>query len=119
MAVAALSPWPSTPAALAAALACLKPEIKPGLADTRIEALGATAAGLVEDFAPGAPATIKNEAVIRCAGWLSEQAKAGIRSETTGDITTDYAISNTGALRYSGAMSLLSPWKVRRAGVIA
>ena len=76
----------------------------------------AVATALVERYALEAPDAISNEAVIRTAGWLSEQPAAAIRSETEGDISTSYAPTHTSALRHSGAMALLSPWKVRRAG---
>ena len=33
-------------------------------------------------------------------------------------LETQYAVGQTGALRHSGAMSLLSPWKLRRAGAV-
>ena len=118
MAVAALSPWPTSQAALAAAVACLKAEIGPELTDERVQGLGSAAAALVEDYAPGAPQPIKNEAVIRCAGWLAEQPRASIRSEQVGQIVTGYATSGLSALRHSGGMGLLTTWKVRRAGAI-
>ena len=78
----------------------------------------AVAAALVNRFAPDAPDAISNEAAIRTAGWLAEQPAAAITSETEGDIRTSYAPSMQSALRHSGAMSLLSPWKNRRAGTI-
>ena len=43
----------------------------------------------------------------------------GARSESEGEITTTFSPSMTSALRASGAMALLSPWKVRRAGAVA
>ena len=73
---------------------------------------------LVNRFAPDAPDAISNEAVIRTAGWLAEQPSAAITSETEGDIRTSYAPSMLSALRHSGGMALLSPWKNRRAGTI-
>ena len=76
------------------------------------------AKALVTRYAPDAPAAISNEAAIRCAGWLAEQPNAAITSETEGDIRTSYAPTMTSALRHSGGMALLSPWKVRRAGAI-
>ena len=76
------------------------------------------ATALVTRYAPDAPAAISNEAAIRCAGWLSEQPNAAITSETEGDIRTSYAPSMLSALRHSGGMALLSPWKNRRAGAI-
>ena len=96
--------------------------------DTLATALGLTAAeaarlhpvalALVEQYAPGASDAIKSEAMIRAAGWLAEQPKASIRSEEQGDISTSYATSGTNALRHSGAMALLAPFRVYRAGVI-
>lgn len=118
MAVAVLSPWPDTPAALAAATACLKDVIGPDLTDARVQALGSTAAALVERYAPGAPQPVKNEAVTRCAGWLCEQPHGAIRSESVGDISTAFAPTHLSALRHSGGMALLTGWKVRRAGAI-
>ena len=76
------------------------------------------ATALVTRYAPAAPAPISNEAAIRCAGWLAEQPNASITSETEGDIRTSYAPTMTSALRHSGGMALLSPWKVRRAGAV-
>ena len=119
MAVAVLSPWPDTPAALTNATACLKAAIGPELDDARVQALGETAATLIERYAPAAPDSIKRESAIRAAGWLKEQPAAAVRSESTGDISTSFAPSMQSALRHSGAMALLSPWKIRRAGVIA
>ena len=78
----------------------------------------AVASELVNRHAPDAPVAIQNEAAIRTAGWLAEQPSAAITSETEGDIRTSYAPAMTSALRHSGGMALLSPWRVRRAGQI-
>ena len=118
MAVAVLSPWPSSPAALTAATAALAAALGEDDDDTT-QRLGETAAALVERYAPGAPQAIRNEAVIRCAGWLRQAPTYGARSESEGEISTSFTPSATGALRASGAMGLLSSWKVRRAGVLA
>ena len=80
--------------------------------------LHGVAVALVERYAPKAPEAVQNEAVIRTAGWLDEQPRGGVRSETIGDETFEYAPAMVSALRHSGAMALLSPWKVRRAGAI-
>ena len=114
----ALSPWPTSPVALTNATATLKAQIGEDLDDARVQALGSTAAALVERYAPGAPPAVKDEAVIRCAGWLREAPSSGARREDTGDISTAWTPNMTGALRSSGAMGLLTAWKVRRAGVI-
>lgn len=73
---------------------------------------------LVERYAPAAPEEIQNEAAIRVAGWIGHTAAASISRVETGPRATEYAVGQTGALRHSGAMSLLVPWKVRRAGAI-
>ena len=80
----------------------------------------AVASALVTKFAPAAPEAIQNEAAMRCVGWLSEAPASGIVSQTTGPFTWQYSpAAHQGALRSSGAMGLLSPWKARRAGRIA
>ena len=89
-----------------------------GTDSTTATRLPAVATALVERYAPDAPDAISNEAVIRTAGWLAEQPAAAITSETEGDIRTSYAPTAMSALRHSGAMALLSPWKIRRAGAI-
>ena len=93
-------------------------ELAPALAVNQALAarLLPVASALVERFAPAA---IANEALIRVAGWLVEAPSLGARREELGDIATNWSPAATGALRASGAMGLLSPWKVRRAGVVA
>ena len=73
---------------------------------------------MVEKYAPGAPSDIQNEAVIRVAGWLAHTAAGSLARVETGPRITEYAVGQKGALRHSGAMSLLSPYKIRRGGVI-
>ena len=74
---------------------------------------------LVQRYAPDAPPAVQDEAVIRCAGWLAESPAGAIRSETTGDVRTVFDVARaSSALRHSGAMGLLTAWKVRRAGAI-
>ena len=89
-----------------------------GVDSTTAARLLAVASELVTRYAPDAPAAIQNEAVIRTAGWLAEQPAAAITGETEGDIRTAYAPTMQSALRHSGAMALLSPWKIRRAGAV-
>ena len=89
-----------------------------GVDATTAARLLAVATALVMRYAADAPDAIANEGVLRAAGWLAEQPSAAIRAETEGDITTSYSPSQMSALRHSGAMALLSPWTIRRAGVI-
>ena len=77
------------------------------------------ASALVERYAPTAPRPVKNEAVIRCAGFLYGSDYGGIASEGAADQTVTYAAHPAGgsnAFRRSGAMGLCSPWRVRRVG---
>ena len=92
--------------------------VETGVTPARAGKLLAAATALVDRFAPAAPEAIKDEATIRTAGWLAEQPAASVRSEAVGDVSTAYAPAMASALRHSGAMALLAPWKVRRAGAI-
>ena len=123
----ALSPWPTTPAALTTATATLKAAIGDDLSaivnspvtdDTRVQALGSTAAARVEKEAPGAPQAVKDEAVIRYAGYLADGGFGAVHSESSGPFSTTLAPNHAAAFRLCGAYGLIAPWKVRRAGVI-
>ena len=118
MAVVRLSPWPSSTAALEAARSCLSEAVGGDLDYQRLDALGATAAALVEREAPGAPQALRNEAVVRMVGYLSQSDFGTIRQETIGPRSVEYAMNHAPAFRNSGAKALLSPWRVRRAGAI-
>ena len=119
MAVAVLSPWPTTPAARAAAVACVKGGIAGGgsLTDDRVGQLGETSAALVERFAPDAPPAIKREAVLRAAGWMHARRPNPLQSVTTGSVRMDFRERHAApdALLNSGARALLAPWRARRA----
>lgn len=80
--------------------------------------LYAAAVAVVDRFAPDAPPAVANEAAVRVGGWLHQQPAPSIRSEAVGEVRTSYDPTMTSALRASGAMALLSPWKVRRAGAV-
>ena len=109
-----LSPWPTTPAAIQAATTALAAAV--GASESVACRLGPVVSELVERFASGAPAAVKSEAVIRAAGWLSA-TKPGLRKVNVSNIDIEFS-GGQSALRNSGAMSLLSPFKVRRAGAI-
>ena len=76
------------------------------------------ATALVVRFAPDAPDAIQNEAAIRVAGWVAEAPASGVRSEAVGDVRTSWSPSSPVAMRASGAMALLAPWKARQLGVV-
>ena len=117
---AALSPWPTEVAAKSGAIARLR-EATGGRSksDDATDALGMAASEMVEREAPGAPQPVKDEAVIRLAGYWAQSDFGGIESETSvGDQAVHYFKPPASAFRYSGAKGMLSPWKVRRAGAI-
>ena len=121
MAVVTLSPFPGTTmtAQRPAATACIKASIAGGanLSDDRAAALGEAASALVERFAPDAPDAIKNEGVIRVAGWMFHREPKAAQGVTVGGIRLDFRerFFAPNALTNSGARSLLTPWRVRRA----
>ena len=116
-----LSPWPDGADDLAAAISELKDEIEPGLSNDRVARMGATAAAIVEKYAPSAPDAVKDEAVIRMSGYMNETGKradfGALRADST-DVES-VKIEKTfnpasGAFRRSGAMHLLNPWRNRQ-----
>ena len=115
----ALSPWPTTPAARANAIERLKQAIG-GRAesDAEADALGRVASARVEIEAPAAPAAARDEAVIRYAGYMAGADFGGIRREEIGPLSIEFVANHAPAWRNCGAAGLLSPWKIRRAGVV-
>ena len=115
-----LSPWPTTPAALAAAVARLQAAVAGRAAESDEDAasLGELAAARVEREAPGAPQAVKDEAVIRLAGYWAGSDYGSIRKESIGPRDIEYITNHANAWRACGAYGLIAPWKVRRAGAI-
>ena len=113
----ALSPWPTVQADIDAAVLVLAAALPDGADVAR---LGPVAAALVEAEASLAPVAIKDESVIRCSGWLHESIPGLADSKlSVGPLDIARTFSpGLSALRHSGAMALLSRWKVRRAGRI-
>ena len=100
-----------------AQLAADKEEL--GRADAVANALGEAAAAMVENYAPGAPQPIKDEALIRFAGYLAGADYGGIVSETSvASAQVEYVTNHSAMFRNSGAAGLLTNWKIRRAGAI-
>ena len=73
---------------------------------------------MVEKEAPGAPQSIRDEAVIRLCGYFSNGGFGSVRSEKIGEVQFEHAPNHGMAFRHCGAKALLAPWKVRRAGAI-
>ena len=82
------------------------------------ERLLAVSSELVTNFAPAAPDAILDESVRRVAGWLWGSTNASVKSESAGPLRISYATHEKSALRHSGAMSLLSAYRLHRAAVI-
>ena len=118
----ALSPWPvtGTPMQRDRAIARLREAVQGRTVDSDEAAcaLGELAAARVELEAPDAPQAVRDEAVIRYAGYMAGSDYGSIRDETIGPQSITYAMNHAAAFRNSGAAGLLAPWKIRRAGAI-
>ena len=114
-----LSPISDDPADLAEARNYLGPlvGIDGGSArqNQRLDALMAVASAMIEAEAPDAPQAIKNEAVLRFAGYLAQSGYGAIESERDGEREISHRASHAAMFRHCGAMGLLARWKVRRA----
>ena len=114
----ALSPWPEVGSDRDDAVALLAAAV--GSSESVAERLGPVAAALVERYASRAPPEIKSESVVRCCGWLYQSTPGLADSKLSAgpvDIVRTFSPGYS-ALRHSGSMALLSPWKIRRAGRI-
>lgn len=71
----------------------------------RIETLVATATALVSKYAPDAPESVSDEAILQVVSYVHD-----------GPGPKDRRVVTHNAMLHSGAAAMLSPWKVRRAG---
>ena len=80
----------------------------------------AVATAAVERYAPVAPESAANEAVIRLAGYWAGSDFGGVKSESIGPRSVEYTppSTNAAAFRNSGAAALLTHFKRRRAGAL-
>ena len=92
--------------------------VQPGEAmpDTEAIRLRAIACEIVDRYAAGAPEAIANEAAIRVAAYLlaDDPAVRALRVMKTADLEIEPRTVGS-ALRLSGAMALLAPYRTRRA----
>ena len=118
---AGLSPWPEDGPGRLEAIARLRQAVggRASDSDSAANNLGMAASAMVENYAPSAPQPLRDEALIRLAGYLSGADYGGIVSETSvaGKEVT-YTVNHANAWRNSGAGMLLSRWRIRRAGAI-
>ena len=75
------------------------------------------AKALVERYGPDAPEAVQNEACLRTVAYLFDRS-AALQERSSDGLTVAQPVGQISALRHSGAMALLSPWKVRRGGLI-
>ena len=118
---AALSPWPEDGPGRLEAIARLRQAVSGRTLDSDSAAnnLGLAASAMVERYAPTAPQALKDEALIRFAGYLAGSDYGGIVSETSvASAQVEYTVNHSNAWRHSGAGMLLTNWKIRRAGKI-
>ena len=123
----ALSPWPTTPAALQTATAELRTALGLGTntsnpfayddADVEVQRLGGAVALKIEEYAIDTPDAAKDEALIRGAAWLRD-TKGARSSSTVGPLTVERPSNSASWFLHSGCASLLTRWKRRRGGVI-
>ena len=124
----ALSPWPATTSAAARTAAANRLSAAVGgrtlAADGTVDmdatnALGETASALVEAYAPNAPQSVKDEAVIRSGGYLSGSDFGTVIKESgLPGHEAEYVTNHSSMFRNSGAAALLTRWRIRRAGAI-
>lgn len=113
-----LSPWPTSPVALTNARTCLKAAIGSDADDDTLDRLGGAAAALVERFASLAPQAVKDEAVIRTAGYLEGTPHLGLTKLSVGAVDLMFGRDRSrAALRLSGAKALLAPWRAPGAAI--
>ena len=93
-------------------------------ATDRMLAIAEAAVCDVYQYAPSAPLAILREASIRFAGWMAGSRPHATSSTTKDPGGTEISLTFHGAatangLRASGASSMLSRYRVRRAGAIS
>lgn len=123
-----LSPWPADATELRSAVESVALELNlktpydsdGNLTDNgkRAQRLGSVSSRLVERYANSAPSEVRSEAVLRCAAYLNHRIPFSAVRVGNITISNRRPINYQSALFLSGGAALLSPWKVRRAGVI-
>lgn len=93
-----------------------------GAEDSDAIRLHAVASARVVWYAPGAPAIVQDEAVVRYAGYLYGSGGSMYGAYTSVEMGAGTKVASpahhAAAFRNSGAEGLLAPWRVRNAGII-
>ena len=130
----ALTPWPTEEEGIALAVEQLlgslsvhvtkrftigdRPHATMAQFRSRLREIGPATSAVVERYAPGAPQAIRDEAVVRFSGYVIGATHGALARDKDGDLETDYVTNHADAFRRCGAAMLLSPWRVRRAGLV-
>ena len=129
-----LSPWPTTPAARARAVARLRGALgkaanpnawpegdgvtagegTPDETDYELHRIAQTASGRIEGYGGNAPQAARDEAVIRTVAYLIDTQGAQRLVRVSG-LAVRIPDSAQGWLRHSGAMAILAPYRPRYA----
>ena len=86
--------------------------------DLEIVRIAGAASARIERYAPSAPDAVKDEALIRFVSWLSESSGVINPQNITGLNVTSPPENQSRAFRLSGAMGLLSQWRIRGVGLV-
>ena len=84
----------------------------------RLHQLGSMVSARIEKQVPGAPALIKDEALLRGVGYFQQAGSGAIRSKEIDVLKTEFSANNQRWFSLSGASSILSPWYAPRGGLI-
>ena len=123
-----MTPWPTSPVALATAVAGLRaaldedenvsnPFVDDAI-DTELKRLGSAVSARVEKYAASAPDSIRDEALIRACAWLRDTVGAERYGNLNEIGIAPAPAASSNWFTASAARSLLSPWRQRRAGTI-
>ena len=85
---------------------------------SRAERVLPMAQRIVEEYAPGAPEELKNEAIIRFGGYILGSDYGAIRDEEVGPRKLGYTVNHASSFRNSGAEMLLTAYRTRRGGIV-
>ena len=84
----------------------------------RADSIGAMASARIERTAPGAPQAVKDEAMIRYAGYVSNAGFGAVAKEGIGPKDVEYVTRHAPAWLNSGAAAIIAPYVKRRAAAI-
>lgn len=110
-------PWPDSPAdsSFTAAGAALNIADPLTTGKARIASVMGLLSAKIERFAPDAPLAAKRESARRYFGYLGGASTGEFESMETDGIKVEFSHDHSRAFRLSGAMGVLSPYRVRLA----